>query len=367
MNDYLEKISNIENQLLAVGIDYEKEIVEAIKNDPSQLDKYDLIFAITFGVIGAAITTSDAIQKYLDEIHKLASNESVKDADSLQKLLGKLLNHKGDWIDSGEKYYENIIQKPEYINEFINRDGSPLGRKLGNHRIFWGHDIFSVGADNPFFLSIKQYGLLRGIFKAFGHLIADTCSIQGLPLPGHSWFDYTDSNGKIGNKLFDFCQKYSDEVLKGGNKTSGADQVFKHMFSIRTQDAISQGLTTALSAVYLKARKIQDDIRITQFKLIASFVNFYGGCIIGTIKTGIPYINWPAMIVMIKNNIQLIYISNKETKKLLAKTDLIIFEGDSIKDSVDELDEKIKHDLYYALDGTTNKGRDELIQFYGEE
>ena len=365
METHLEELNNIEQALLSNNFDYEKELVEAIKNDPSQLDKYDLIFAITFGVIGATITTSDAIQKYLDEIHKLASNEHVKDADGLQKLLGKLLNHKGDWMDSGEKYYENIIQKPEYINKFINRDGSPLGRKLGNHRIFWGHDIFSVGADNPFFLSIKQYGLLRGIFKAFGHLIADTCSIQGLPLPGHSWFDYTDSNGEIGNKLFDFCQKYSDEVLKGGDKISGADQVFKHMFSIRTQDAISQGLTTALSAVYLKARKIQDDIRITQFKLITSFVNFYGGCIIGTIKTGIPYINWPVAGVLIKNNIQLLYLSNQETRRLLIGTFLITNEGDSIEMHEQRIHQEVVNDLFNTLSQNKNQKIYSLIDYLG--
>lgn len=363
VDNCFEQLNDIENKLLAADIDYEKEIVAAIENNPSQLDAYDLAFSITFGVIGATITTSKAIQEYLDEIHKLSSDINVEDADWFQKLLGKLLYHKGDWIDQGENYYKELIKNPKYIMDFTARDG---GVNHGPHRIFWGHDIFSFGKDNPFYLSVKQYGLLKGIFRAFSHIIADTCSTQGLPLPGHSWFDYKTENG-ISNHLLDFCKKYSKEVL--GNAQGGANSdVFNHFFSIHAQDVASQGLTTFLSTVYLKARGITDKMRCCQFRVVSSFVNFYGGCIIGTIKSGgIPFINWPAAIVLIKNNIQMVYISNKETRELLFKTELIVDEGAEIICNAGKLDEQITNDLFHTLNGTINQGRDSFIQFLGKE
>ena len=64
-----------------------------INDIPSNLDAYDYCFSIAIGMAGSFISTSKELARYLEEIHKVAS-ESGNNPDFLQKVLGKLLHHK---------------------------------------------------------------------------------------------------------------------------------------------------------------------------------------------------------------------------------------------------------------------------------
>lgn len=312
---YSESIQSLEvlqDKLKSEKLDFECLVAEAVRNISSNLDKYDLLFSITFGIVSALITTSGKIDEFFNSIHEDAS------LDKPQKLLGKLLHHAGDYMDKVPVPAENGTVK-KYISRF--NDKSP-----GPHRIFWGHDIFSFKKDNPFYQLSNEYGVLKGILQALRHLFADTFSKQGLPMPFSSFFDYTntvDGEVTVGNRLLDFCRNFEKEIGKkwGLDYSNFDDPAFSHMFSIHFQDIVSQGLAFALTRGYFRARSITDKMRRIQFTLICYSVNFFGSCVIEAAKSGgIPYISWPALAAVIKELCKLCRTSNRETKALMKIT-----------------------------------------------
>ena len=109
---------------------------------------------LVFGFIGGAISNSEQLKDFLDNIHTDASSNNLK------TFLGKFFHHKGDNIDH------------------TTRGGKDFASYL--HRLYGGHDPFSIGhGDNPFILLVKQYGIPKGILQAVMHLVADTFSKQG--------------------------------------------------------------------------------------------------------------------------------------------------------------------------------------------
>jgi hypothetical protein len=245
----------------------------------------------------------------------------------------------------------------------------------GPHRIFWGHDIFSISGDNPFSLCIKEYGIGRGILQAVRHLIADTCSHQGLPLPFSSRFDYVvienDAKGndvrKVKNHLLDFGQDYSSEVL--GKKQAGFNnEVFNHLFSIHMQDILSCGLVAAGIAAYCKGRKIEDQIRCAQMRVIGYMCTAYGSAIIGAVThNGIPFINWPAFVALAKNVIQMVWISNKEVSAIIAETERLISKREELELQEQCVNQEVLANLYGTLaSGNAYEGRNQLISYFEE-
>lgn len=244
----------------------------------------------------------------------------------------------------------------------------------GPHRIFWGHDIFSVSGDNPFSLLIQEYGIGRGVLQAIRHLVADTCSHQGLVLPFSSYFDYVDTSvdgsgdvvESVKNRLLDFCQQYSKDAL--GKKQRGFDnEVFNHIFSIHMQDVLSTGLVAACIATYSAGRQITDEIRKVQMRVIGYMGVAYGSAIIGAIThNGIPFINYPAFIALTKNVIQMLHISSIELNEIITETERLISEGKSLASAERRLNKELISDVHgELLCETTNVGRDSLIDFLG--
>ena len=82
------------------------------------------------------------------------------------------------------------------------------------HRLLFGHDVLATGKGlipfNPFTLMFEQQGL-AGVLQAARHLIADTMSKQGLPVPGSSFFDIDREDGNPWNKIIDWAQVLSLE------------------------------------------------------------------------------------------------------------------------------------------------------------
>ncbi len=294
----------------------------AIEKSPSSLDTWDYCFSIAIGMAGAKITTSEQLEVYLNDIHHAASGANG-DYKKLQSFLGTLLHHQGDAIDklSTEKH-------------FINR--AYQSADIGYHRLLWGHDVLNFSANNPFKLMFDQQGV-SGILQAIRHLIADTTSKQGLPLPGSSYLDYENENGNISNYLINVAKKLSMESV--GNKRN-AQAIYSHMFTVRAQDIMGGGAISGFATMYFKIRGIDDTIRKVQFRLIAYSVAFFGEALLGAVKqNGIPYINIPLAKVMFKNLIQLYYYSIKETHQLHDKTFELIAKSDEIEILVDETGE----------------------------
>ena len=318
--DSLEK--ECKNELESWGnIDY-----SILEKSSSSLDAWDYCFSIAIGMACAAITTSEQLENYLAEIHQAASGASG-DYSKLQVFLGKLLHHQGDAID-----------KIESQKHFINRQFTPAD--IGYHRLLWGHDIFDIGDDNPFKLMMNQKHGLSGILLAVRHLLADTCSKQGLPLPGSSYLDYiNEDTGKVSNYLIKISKDLSNESV--GNMRN-ANQVFSHMFTVRAQDIMGGGAIAGFDALYFKVRNIDDDVRKVQFRLISYAVAFFGEAIIGAIRQGgVPYINSTLAVAMFKNLVQLYYCSLIETRQLGMHTAAIIERNKELELEVNKTEENM--------------------------
>lgn len=316
----------------------------------SGLSGMDYSFAMILGLIGACISSSKKVEEFLDKIHQIASEGAKSTDDTFERIVKFLFGHKGDYIDSvpvddagktARKFVTRTAKKDG--NLYIMSDG-----RTGPHRIFWGHDIFSLEKDNPFYIMQKQLPGLQGILQAIKHLTADTFSKQGLPIPTSSWFDYSYTNEKgvkkVGNKLLDFCNDlYKKSSSKDKISVTGANNdVFNHIFSVHIQDFGVQKIGAFLCNRYLSYRKINDSVIQHQFKLIFSAVLFYMNSLLGSVKYGIPYINWPAGLYMTKEMICMIYGSNRETKQLQKITDDLLRQTDELENRINYVSDYIK-------------------------
>ena len=329
----------------------ETDIKNAAKS-ASTLDAWDYCYAIAIGMAGVFIATNEAFGQYLDQIHKAASGASG-DYDKFQSFLGDALRHKGDHIDA--------IEMP-----FKNRNG-------GNaycifHRLLWGHDILSVKGDNPFALMFNQQGL-SGILQAVQHLLADTTSKQGLPLPGSSFLDIVDENNKTSNYLIQIAQQLSEETT--GTKAS-AQELYSHMMTIRAQDVTAGVVVKLVTELYFRFRKIDDNIRRSEIRLIAYAVNFLGEAVAGCFRqNGVPYINIPLAGAMATSFAQFCYYNNKEIKQLSVATDEIHADVEALEteaaQSVLTLPVVESADALIAASDAAEDNVADLLNFFGED
>ena len=316
-------LKNIEDELEQLQFQANAELIELekiddvkIKKCSSSLDAWDYCFCIAVGFTALYITTNEQLAVYLEEIHKAASG-AQGDYDKLQTILGGLLFHKGDYIDIVDKCFKNRKGENAY-GAF--------------HRLLWGHDIFSKKEDNPFLLMYKQKGL-SGIIQAFQHLVADTASKQGLPLPGSSYLDFEKENGSVSNYLIKIAEGLSESSV--GNKQL-AQSIYSHAFTIRAQDCIGNVTIESLSLLYTNIRHIDSAVRITQFKLISYIISFVGHSVIGAFRQyGIPYINISEFKGLVHNFVKLYVENSKETKKLESKQKCCIEKSIELLDVVD--------------------------------
>ena len=255
----------------------------------------DYIFAILIGFCGSLITTDEDLKNFLKLFHNRPKTAIGESANELQKTVKKKLEHKGDFIDHG---FGNIGRG------FINREGGVEGAQF--HRLMYGHDILSFKGDNPFVLAIKQYGFLDGIKKALIHLVADTCSAEGLPIPFSSFFDFTDGE-ELSNKLI-ACSTAINKSKKL--------EVFENLFTIHQTEILAQGATITLQELYLKACGFETIKAKDIFRIIVNICNFIITGVIESIKSvsRIPKINWVSLYNMIIPCGSLIGVKFKEVK-----------------------------------------------------
>lgn len=331
---------NAINELAVVTSESDKIINELNSyNSPikceSRLDGWDYCYAIALGLSGAFITTSQKLDEYLADIHKAAS-ESAGDYDCFQKLMGRLLHHKGDFIDKVDA-------------SFKNRSGDNAYGLF--HRLLWGHDVISINKDNPFYLMFQQKGM-TGIVQAVRHLLADTLSKQGLPSPGSSLLDYIDENQKNSNYLIKISQELSLEAFD--NKAM-AQEIYSHMFTIKAQDLTFASVVFIMTIAYAKARKIEDPIRKSEIRLISYFISFWGKAVIGMIRQkGIPYISLPLATAMMTEWVRNDYLYRKRIKQLKTDTDDIVRRINCLERRCFFVEEMIGED-YYELGKTVGR------------
>jgi len=319
----LDKIHcNFAQQLLPI----ERALASVRRISPPSNDVRNFILPVLYGVTGAAISSSEAVKEFLDKIHKISSTGGNTD-DVFKTIIRLLMGHKGDIIDKVD-------------GEFVNRIGSS-GIQFGAHRLMWGHDIFSTGPDNPFTLLIGQEGsIVKGISQVFRHLVADTFSKQGLPIPFHSYFDYKKGGGKLGNRLWDIA---SDNA-NGTNVT----QAFGNLFTIKAADIGATGLTGALCMAHNSIMNQADETSAAQVRAIAYSSQLFGKATIGVLKTGVPFISWPTVVMTVKSIYSLYRLSYEDIAVLERATERICIENVNLEADVFASG----HDLVSHADGS---------------
>lgn len=279
------------------------------------LDAFDFCFAFAIGIVGIVISTNEDIEGWLARVHDSASGKPG-DYDVIQRMLGALLYHKGDALD---------VYSPG--EGFVGRNGERSYVMF--HRLLFGHDVLAFGKGimpyNPFALMYEQRGLM-GILQAVRHLVADTMSLQGLPMPGSSLLDTERENGKPWNRIIDWVQELSVESC--GDK-SQAQEIYSHMFTIRAQDIVSGSLIPVLNKAYFAARSIVDPVRRAQIRLIDTGLAFFGQAAVGAARQkGVPYINVAMIPQLAKAYRDLIVASSRRTRELQSLTDALCDSAD---------------------------------------
>jgi hypothetical protein len=300
----------LDEQLRSVG-----EVLSGLGDiSPPANHPANFVLPVLYGGLSAGISASDAVNKLLEEIHGMASKKNDPKT-VIEKIVRFLFGHSGDNIDK--------FDPGDGDSRFINRmktvldDGSSAwagqNAECMAHRLFWGHDIFSVSGDNPFFLLCSQYGLVKGITQVFRHLLGDTFSRAGLPLPFHSYFDYVNDKGKMANKLLDFAKSTAADA---SGDLSGYD-AFNQMFTIRAADVGTTALTSAVCALHNMIMNRGDEAAATQVRAIAYSTQFFGKAAIGAIKTGgVPFISWPTAMMATKEIFNLYRVNYREIAAL---------------------------------------------------
>lgn len=352
---YSRAVADIENIIENKLSEAEEELsfnLEDVQTPESTLDAWDYCFALAVGIAGVVISSSEKFGEYLADIHKAASGQHG-DCSFFQQFLGDIFKHKGDNIDL-----------------FQTRSGNNTYGLF--HRLLWGHDILSAGGDNPFFLMIKQKGWF-GIIQALRHLLADTMSKQGLPVPGSSFFDcvFTDNTGNAHNSnyLIRIAQSLSEEAF--GNKAH-TQEVYAHLATIRFQDISGGVVVRVLSEAYIQARKIKDKLRRAEIRFIAYAVSFFGEAVVGMIRqNGIPYINIPVALAMTKEFVQFCVIDAVETHKLYRTTNQIIKTDEELIAEYERLDQLVPKFVsaedYFASLNNAEENINRLTELFGED
>ena len=314
-------LAEIENAIDIAVVNEELAIQDDFEAD---LDLGDFCMAFFSGLANVAITTNEGVEKWLAAVHDAASGKTGK-YDFVQKLLGKAFYHKGDALD--------VFAPGE---GFVGRNGEAAF--IAFHRLLFGHDplAIAIGKDkpfmpvNPFEIMFNQQKGMKGILQAVRHLVADTMSKQGLPLPGSSFLDteiLDDGRTKPWNEIINWVQELSIEAF--GNK-SEAQAIYSHLFTVRMQDIAGAGLTAALLKAYEKGRGITDPVRIAQLELLGIAIAFFGQAAVGAVKQkGVPYINNVMIPQLAAAYIALLRSSGKRTAMLRAVT--YELEGDAEK------------------------------------
>ncbi len=291
---YESDLSHVEERVLAV---LESDALPTGERFESDMDAADICFSLAIGLVGIFVATNEDASKWLEGVHSAASGEAGQ-YDAVQGMLGSLLFHKGDSLDwpigrNGERTYVMF------------------------HRLLFGHDILATGKSlrphNPFALMYQQSGLM-GVAQAARHLIADTMSKQGLPVPGGSYLDTERDGGRPWNRIIDWVQELSAEAC--GNKKMAQD-VYSHMFTIRAQDIVAGGLVAALNGAYASARGIDDPVRRAQMGLVSVSVAFFGQAAVGAARQrGVPYVNNAMVPQVVKAYGALLRASGERTLQL---------------------------------------------------
>ena len=246
-------LAQVEEEIIldATEIGQPDIVFSAAEHLAADMDGWDYIAAASAAAISVFIATNEDVEKWLAGVHDAANKQSGS-YDFVQTALGKVFEHSGDVMDW-----------------FRTRDAEIRPDALF-HRVFWGHDPLGIGPDNPFILMFKNNGI-GGIFQAMRHLLADTFSKQGLPLPGHSFFEIPGD--RPGNHLIDLVRELSKE--RYGNKLQ-AEAIYEHLLTIRAQDFAGGMVAAAIVSKYLgfiggaKMRDFRFELRNAGFEHVQS-------------------------------------------------------------------------------------------------
>ena len=266
-------ISEIQEKCFQSSLDASGDVDISAEYKKVAFDVTDFGFCVVIGCLASYLTLSKDVKDAFNSVHKDASQKNP------QTFLGKILHHKNDPMDM-------------VSDGFKTRGGNTVA--AGFHRLRWGHDIFSITGDNPFALMCNKHGLLLGVVKTCRHLLGDLFSVNGLPLPGSSFFDFT-SDGVEKN----WFQTFSTSISE--NSSLNAREAYESLFTINIQDIASYGAVTALHKVYVKTRKIDNNTRSNQVLLLSYYIAFFVTAGTNQLRHGVPYVNWPILVGLLKS------------------------------------------------------------------
>jgi len=281
MNDeWNELVSQSDNTAQASSFDELCESSSVTDLAFRPLTAEDVIIALIGGFAGAL--SSYALVDTFNKVHGCTTNNKE--------------GYKNGYIDWYGKQKEKAAHPVLHqLALFLRHTSSAMDKLPGtttygtlNHRLKYGHDLF-----NPMEIwseMTKQYGGNgKAAMEWVRHLVADTFSKEGLPLPGHSFFRET-----ILNALGDDWSKY---------------------ITIKARDVTGAALVSAILFAhdgYMKhVKKVDNKQTYSRYQrnMIA-----YSTCLMCGLMLG--SLNYAALVLFTKNSIQLLNIDRRISRNL---------------------------------------------------
>lgn len=178
------------------------------------------------------------------------------------------------------------------------------------HRLKKGHDPFNpreIEWDKYFKAGDVKKPMLIKVFAWLRHMMQDTFSVEGLPLPGHSYF-----RDVIG-----------DVLMPAGKKLSGMDtyKVYKTFFTLKARDLTGAAFVPLAMTAYVYGTERGNRRKFFNYRYISLTIGALAVCITTGLLLPIPNqssisFNYPAVMAMIPYIIALYRLNSMISRQL---------------------------------------------------
>ena len=193
------------------------------------------------------------------------------------------------------------------------------------HRLKYGHDLFNPGEirwDEYFSKGEARASIVKKVFAWLRHLLQDTCSTEGLPIPGHSYL----RDAIIGEML---------PFLKGKLDMT-QHEVYKTFFTLKMRDLAGAAFIPLAMTAYVYGTEKGNKNKFFNYR--------YTSLTIGALAVSIPIglmmphksFNYSSIAAMIPYVITLFKVNQRINEQLTArdsvlkKNDRSLFENELI-------------------------------------
>lgn len=138
-----------------------------------------------------------------------------------------------------------------------------------------------------------------------------------------------------------------------------------------TNDIVGTGLVAVVCHAHNRAWNPDDAVAASQVRTIAFATQFFAEAVMGQVKNGLPHINWPTLLMAIKEMYTLVRASRAEIAELEAVTATLLENGATLRLISERIGKSlVSHEHAHALVAefkSTDRRLDDLTDFFEKD